>query len=123
MNSRFFSKLNAIYPSSRLLTHDAGLVPYESDGLTACREKPIAVVLPETADEIIRTIRSCFEFSVPFVARGNGTSLSGGSLPVKDGIVISMNRILRLDPVERWAVVEPGVINLNVTKAAAPYGR
>ena len=79
--------------------------------------------LPETADEVIRTVRCCFESSVPFVARGNGTSLSGGSLPVKNGIVISMNRmnrILRLDPVERLAVVEPGVINLNVTKAAAP---
>jgi glycolate oxidase len=123
--SHFISRLSAVFPSQRLLTHDAGLVPYESDGLTAFREKPLAVVLPETADEVIRTIRLCYEERVPFVARGNGTSLSGGSLPVKSGIVISlnrMNRILRLDPVERIAVVEPGVINLNVTKAAAPYG-
>jgi glycolate oxidase len=121
MLNEFVSSLAKIYPNSRLLTHDAGLVPYESDGLTAFREKPIAVVLPETADEVIKTVKCCYEARVPFVARGNGTSLSGGSLPVKDGIVISMNRmnrILRLDPVERLAVVEPGVINLSVSKAA-----
>jgi len=125
MLSPFIAKLSEIYPEGRLLTHDAGLVSYESDGLTAFREKPIAVVLPESADEVIRTVRCCFDSHVPFVARGNGTSLSGGSLPVKNGIVISMNRmnrILRLDPVQRLAVVEPGVINLNVTKAAAPHG-
>lgn len=125
MLSPFIAKLSEIYPDARLLTHDAGLVSYESDGLTAFREKPIAVVLPESADEVIRTVRCCFDSNVPFVARGNGTSLSGGSLPVKNGIVISMNRmnrILRLDPVQRLAVVEPGVINLNVTKAAAPHG-
>ncbi len=125
MGSPFLSELDAIYPRSRILTHDAGLVAYESDGLTAFREKPVAVVLPETQDEVIRTVRCCHAWSIPFVARGNGTSLSGGSLPVKGGIVISLNRlnrILRLDPVERLAVVEPGVINLNVTKAAAPHG-
>ena len=125
MGPQFLAQLREIYPDSRLLTHDAGLVSYESDGLTAFREKPVAVVLPETADEVIRTVRCCYQSHVPFVARGNGTSLSGGSLPVKNGIVISMNRmnrILRLDPVERIAVVEPGVININVTKAAAPYG-
>jgi len=125
MTSQFLTKLTEIYPASRLLTHDAGLVPYESDGLTAFREKPIAVVLPETADEVIRTVRCCFESSVPFVARGSGTSLSGGSLPVRNGIVIGlnrMNRILELDFVQRLAVVEPGVINLSVTKAAAPHG-
>lgn len=125
MLSPFIAKLSEIYPGDRLLTHDAVLVSYESDGLTAFREKPIAVVLPESADEVIRTVRCCYEAHVPFVARGNGTSLSGGSLPVKNGIVISMNRmnrILRLDPVQRLAVVEPGVINLNVTKAAAPHG-
>ncbi|MEQ1825965.1 MAG: FAD-linked oxidase C-terminal domain-containing protein [Pirellula sp.] len=125
MGSSFLSKLKSIYPSPRLITHDAGLVSYESDGLTAFREKPTAVVLPESTDELIQTVRFCHEDGVPFVARGNGTSLSGGSLPVKNGIVISMNRmnrILRLDPIQRFAVVEPGVINLNVTKAASPYG-
>jgi glycolate oxidase len=125
MVSPFLSKLSDIFPKSRMVTHDAGLISYESDGLTAFRERPIAVVLPESADEVIQTVRCCYESNVPFVARGNGTSLSGGSLPVKNGIVISMNRmnrILRLDPIQRVAVVEPGVINLNVTKAAAPFG-
>ena len=125
MEPHFLAKLRAIYPAERLITHDAGFISYESDGLTAFREKPIAVVLPESADEVIRTVQYCHEYNVPFVARGNGTSLSGGSLPVKNGIVITlnrMNRILRLDPVRRVAVVEPGVINLDVTKAAAPFG-
>ncbi len=125
MEPHFLAKLRAIYPAERLITHDAGFISYESDGLTAFREKPIAVVLPESADEVIRTVQNCHENNVPFVARGSGTSLSGGSLPVKNGIVISlnrMNRILRLDPVRRVAVVEPGVINLDVTKAAAPFG-
>jgi glycolate oxidase len=70
-------------------------------------------------------VRLCHEHDVPFVARGSGTSLSGGSLPVEDGLLITLNRlnrILRLDPVQRLAVVEPGVVNLDVSKAAAPYG-
>jgi glycolate oxidase len=125
MNLSRLSELATIYPPQRFIRHEAGLVSYESDGLTAFRERPAGVVLPETADEVIRTVRWCYEQRVPFVARGNGTSLSGGSLPVKDGIVISlnrMNRILELDPKKRIAVVEPGVINLNVTKAAASHG-
>ncbi len=125
MDSVFLSQLATIYPKSRLLTHDAGLVPYESDGLTAFRQRPVAVVLPESREEVIRTVRCCYEASVPFVARGSGTSLSGGSLPIKDGIVIGLNRlnrIVRVDPVARLAVVEPGVINALVTKAAALHG-
>ncbi len=91
-------------------------------GLTAFREKPLAVVFPETADEVIAAVRWCHEHAVPFVARGSGTSLSGGSLPVADGIVIALNRlkkILQLDPEQRIAVVQPGVVNLDVSAAAA----
>ncbi len=101
------------------------LAAYESDGLTAYRTRPRAVALPETAEEVIALVRACHGERVPFVARGSGTSLSGGSLPVADGIVIAlnrMNRILRLDPVQRVAVVEPGVVNAHVTAAAAPHG-
>jgi glycolate oxidase len=101
------------------------LIPYESDALTAYQVRPLAVVIPETQDEVIETVRLCHQNQVPFVARGSGTSLSGGSLPIKDGIVIALNRlnrILRVDPDERLAVVEPGAVNLDVTKAAAPYG-
>ncbi|MEL7236917.1 MAG: FAD-binding protein, partial [Chloroflexota bacterium] len=89
------------------------------------RARPRAVVLPETDAEVIATVRLCYEAGVPFVARGSGTSLSGGSLPVQDGIVIGLNRmnhIKRLDPEQRIAVVEPGVVNLKITQAAEPHG-
>lgn len=117
--------LESIFPEQRLLCDPAFLAAFESDGLTAFRTKPLGVVIPETAEEVIAAVRWCHDHSVPFVARGSGTSLSGGSLPVADGIVIALNRlnkILRLDPQERVAVVEPGVVNQHVTNAAAPYG-
>ena len=117
--------LAQLYPPDRLLMQPGQLVPYESDGLTAYHARPAAVVIAETQDEVIQTVRLCHTNQVPFVARGSGTSLSGGSLPVQDGIVIALNRlnrVLRLDPEQRLAVVEPGVINLNVSKAAAPFG-
>ena len=125
MSSAFFSSLAKIYEPDRLLTAKVQLAPYESDALTAFRAKPRAVVLPETAEEVIDTVRVCARYEVPFVARGSGTSLSGGSLPVEDGLVIALNRlnrILSLDPKRRIAVVEPGVVNLKVSEAAAPHG-
>jgi len=103
----------------------AQLSAYESDGLTAFQVRPLAVVTPETQDEVIALVRFCAAEKLPFVARGSGTSLSGGSLPVAGGIVIALNRlnrILRLDASERIAVVEPGVINTQVSLAAAPHG-
>lgn len=120
-----FASLGGILPPDRLLTGGAHLAAYESDGLTAFRALPRAVVIPETAEEVIAIVRWCRAQGVPFVARGSGTSLSGGSLPVEDGIVITLNRlnkILELDPRDRVAVVQPGVINLDVTKAAQPHG-
>ena len=117
--------LGRIYPADRLLVSRAALVPYESDGLTAFRTKPRAVVLPERREEIVETVRLCHQHTVPFVARGSGTSLSGGAVPIEDGLVIGLNRlnrILELDPVARIAVVQPGVINLDVSRAAAPHG-
>ena len=82
-------------------------------------------MLAESADEVIDTVRLCHAARVPFMARGSGTSLSGGAVPIEDGIVIAlnrMNRVLRFDPVARVAVVEPGVVNLAVTAMAAPHG-
>lgn len=117
--------LGEIYPADRLRFDDAFRAAFESDGLTAFREKPLGVVFPQSADEVIRTVRWCRTAGVPFVARGSGTSLSGGSVPVADGIVIALNRLKRivtLDPDQRIAVVEPGVINLDVTAAAAVHG-
>ena len=116
---------SSMYDADRLLTRPAQLMAYESDALTAFQQRPAAVVIPQDRAEVIETIRLCHEHSVPFVARGSGTSLSGGSLPIADGIVIALNRldqILRLDAEERIAVVEPGVINLKVSEAAKPYG-
>lgn len=117
--------LAQLYPPARLLTRPAELAPFESDALTAFRARPLAVVLAETQQEVIDTVRLCYQLGVPFVARGSGTSLSGGSLPVEGGIVIALNRlnrILHLDPDSRLAVVEPGVVNLAVSQAAAPHG-
>lgn len=125
MDRKFFEKLQQIYPSDRLLSRDVELLPYESDALTAFQTKPGAVVLPTVDDEIIQTVRLCHEHGVPFVARGSGTSLSGGSLPIQDGLVIGlnrMNRIKKIDPEQRLAVVEPGVINLKITEAVQRYG-
>jgi len=119
------SDLERLYPPKRLLRAPVQLAPYESDALTAFRTRPRAVVLPETQDEVIETVRLCHEHEIPFVARGSGTSLSGGSLPLEDGIVIALNRlnhILSLDPQTRTALVEPGVANLAVSQAAAPHG-
>jgi len=121
----FIDSLARHFPPDRLLVQAGQLAPYESDGLTAFRTRPSAVVIPETQDEVIAAVKVCHEFGVPFVARGSGTSLSGGSIPIKDGIVIALNRltrIVRLDPAHRIAVVEPGVVNLNVSKAVAAEG-
>ena len=121
----FFNRLREIFPEDRLLTKKAQLVTYESDSLTSYQVHPLAVVIPENQDEVIRTVKACYEFKIPFVARGSGTSLSGGSLPVEGGIVIALNRlnkILKIDPENRLAVVEAGVVNIDVSLAAAPHG-
>src|SRR5688572_7671715 len=113
------------FTAHRVLTHAGALAPYESDGLTTFRARPRAVVLAQSQQEVIDTVRLCHAAGVPFMARGSGTSLSGGAVPVEDGIVIALNRlnrIIRLDAAERVAVVEPGVVNLDVTAAAAPHG-
>ena len=123
--SDLLDALGRIYPPDRLLTRAASLASYESDGLTAFRARPLAVVLAESTRDVIDTVRLCHLAGVPFVARGSGTSLSGGSVPLEDGIVIAlnrMNRILRVDPVDRVAVVEPGVINLDISAAGEPHG-
>ena len=119
------SELTRSIPADRVLRRRAELAPYASDALTAFHSEPAAVLLAETQAEVITAVGACHRHGVPFVARGSGTSLSGGSLPVEDGIVIALNRlnrILQLDPLARIAVVEPGVVNLDVSHAAAPYG-
>jgi|ERR1041385_7240329 glycolate oxidase len=125
MSLRVLNQLSSLLPPERWMTRPEQLTAYESDGLTAFRSRPLAVAVPETAAEVIALVRYCHAEKLPFVARGSGTSLSGGSLPVAGGIVIALNRlnrILRLDPDLRIAVVEPGVVNTQVSVAAAPFG-
>jgi glycolate oxidase len=119
------AQLSRIVPPDRLLTEPGALAPYESDGLTTFRARPRAVVLVESTDEVRAIVRACHAAGVPFMARGSGTSLSGGAVPIEDGIVIALNRlnrILRIDPDARLAVVQPGVVNLDVSAAAARHG-
>ena len=125
MSSSVLASLRSRLPAGRLRDDDAFKAAFESDGLTAFRKRPLGVVIPECEQEVIETVRWCDENDVPFVARGSGTSLSGGSMPVDNGIVISLNRlkkIIRLDPDNRIAIVQPGVINLAVTAAASHHG-
>ena len=125
MFNDFVDELRKMFTDDQLLTAKSELIPYESDGLTAFKALPRAVVLPEKQSEVIDIVQLCHRYSVPFVARGSGTSLSGGSLPNTDGIVIGLNRInriLSLDAGQRIAVVESGVINKDVSDAAYPYG-
>ena len=122
VDANFHTGLQQVFPPDRLLLSRAQVAPYESDGLTAFRARPAAVVLPESQQEVIDSVRLCHQFKVPFMARGSGTSLSGGSVPIHGGLVIGLNRlnrILQYDPEQCFAVVEPGVINHAVSKQAA----
>ncbi len=112
-------------PPGRLTTDGAALKTFESDGLVAFRSSPLAVVFAETQEEVVETVKLCYLHGAPFVARGSGTSLSGGSMPVPGGVVIALNklnRILELNPEARTCRVEPGVLNAQVSRAAAPHG-
>ena len=99
--------------------------PYECDGLTAYRQLPMVVALPETEEQVQRVLRTCSALQVPVVPRGAGTGLSGGALPLGDGVLLSMAkfmRVLRVDPKARVAVVQPGVRNAAISDIAAPFG-
>ncbi|RIQ19509.1 FAD-binding oxidoreductase [Jiangella rhizosphaerae] len=119
------SELAEVLGRENVIADPARLRTYECDGLTGYRVQPAMVVLPRSAEEVAAAVRVCARHGVPFVARGAGTGLSGGALPVADGIVISLQRLRRvveIDPVNLRAVVEPGVTNLDISRAAAPYG-
>ncbi|PZN28040.1 MAG: FAD-binding oxidoreductase [Proteobacteria bacterium] len=121
----FLEALQAIGPGCRVLTSREQVAPYESDGLAAYKQLPLAVVLPETEAQVQAIMRLCRDHQVPVVPRGAGTGLSGGALPIGHGIVLSLarfTRILDIDPLARTATVEPGVRNLAISEAAAPYG-
>src|SRR6202140_1523165 len=118
-------RLRAAVGDDGMITAPAALRTYECDGLTGRRVSPAAVVLPLTTDQVAAVVRACAEANVPFVARGAGTGLSGGALPVADGVVIGLSRmrgILGIDLENQQVTVQPGVTNLEVSKAVRPLG-
>ncbi len=124
-SATFTLLLRSHLPEQCVLSHPEDLRPYECDALSAYRNTPLAVVIPETQQQVKTTLQLCSENRVPVVARGAGTGLSGGALPVTDGVLLSMarfNRILEIDTGNRTARVQPGVTNLSISKAAEPYG-
>ena len=117
--------LGECLPAHALLWHAEDTNPYECDGLTAYREQPLIVVLPETEAQVAALLRTCHQLNVPVVARGAGTGLSGGAMPHRMGVTLSLakfNKIVRIDALARTAVVQCGVRNLAISEAAAPFG-
>jgi glycolate oxidase len=112
-------------PAHAILHAREDVQPYECDGLSAFRQMPMVVALPETEADVQRILKVCHALRVPVVARGAGTGLSGGALPPGDGVLLSLARFMRIldiDPAARTARVQPGVRNLAISEAAAPYG-
>ena len=117
--------LAAVLPAHALLWQAEDTVPYECDGLTAYRQQPLVVVLPETEGQVAAVLKTCHALKVPVVARGAGTGLSGGALPHAVGVTLSLakfNKILKVDAYSRTATVQCGVRNLAISEAAAPHG-
>lgn len=115
--------LTKICAPDRVITNRHALETYESDGLLQYRVVPRVVVLPDSADEVVRVVRACHDAGIPWVARGSGTGLSGGALPLQDGVVIGlsrMRRILEVDLENQRVTVEPGVLNSEISRAVAP---
>lgn len=125
MKKEFIALLREILGAPAVTDDETELLVYECDALTLFKNKPDVVVFPQTAEQVARIVRLANEYAVPFVPRGAGTGLSGGAVAMEGGIVIElqrMNRILSIDPDNRIAVVQPGVVNLHISQAAAPYG-
>ena len=123
--AQVLAALRPLLPAHALLWRGEDTVPYECDGLTAYREQPLLVALPQDEAQVAAVLRACHALQVPVVARGAGTGLSGGALPHKLGVTLSLakfNRIVELDKLARTAVVQCGVRNLAISEAAAPLG-
>lgn len=122
--SQIVRALQAHLPAHALIWHAEDTTPYECDGLTAYRQRPLVVALPETEAQVAAVLKTCHGLGVPVVARGAGTGLSGGAMPHAMGVTLSLakfNRILKIDPYARTAVVQCGVRNLAISEAAAPF--
>jgi glycolate oxidase len=121
---QLIARLRSELGNSAVITDPATLRTYECDGLTNFRATPGVVVLPRDAYEVRDVVRACRDFSVPFVARGSGTGLSGGSMPSTEGVLIvtsRLNKILEVDAANRRAILEPGVFNSTISEAARPH--
>jgi len=121
----FVDKLKRLLPEELIIADEELLRVYECDALSAYRQLPRCVVMPESVDQVQAIMQLCHQENVPVVARGAGTGLSGGALPVADGLLLSLskfNQIIHLDPEQRIARVQPGVRNISVSEAAAKYG-
>jgi len=117
--------LRAVLPERAVLFDAEDTRPYECDGLSAFAQLPMVVVLPDSEEQVVAVLKICNALKVRIVPRGAGTGLSGGALPIADGVVLStarMSRIVNVDPYARTAVVQPGVRNLAISEAAAPHG-
>ena len=122
--SQVVRALQVQLPAHALIWNAEDTTPYECDGLTAYRQRPLAVALPETEAQVAAVLKTCHALGVPVVARGAGTGLSGGAMPHALGVTLSLakfNNILKVDPVSRTAVVQCGVRNLAISEAAAPF--
>lgn len=117
--------LRKIVPGEGVISSAAEMLPYESDGLTAYRQPPMVVVLPDTTEQVSKVLKYCHDNGIKVVPRGSGTSLSGGSLPLKDGVLLGLGKFKRVREIDfdnRVAVVEPGVTNLAISQAVAHKG-
>ncbi len=122
---QLLGQLGLLLPADCILSEDQELLPYECDGLSAYRQRPMLVALPETVEQVQQITRLCNQLKVPIVARGAGTGLSGGALPLATGLLLGLakfNQIEHIDPLKRIARVQPGVRNLAISEAADPYG-
>src|SRR6202048_1556091 len=117
--------LRAIVPGEGVIDRPAEMVPYESDGLMAYRQPPMVVVLPDTTEQVSQVLKYCFEQGIKVVPRGSGTSLSGGALPLADGVLLGLGKFKRIREIDfdnRVVVTEPGVTNLAISQAVAHAG-
>lgn len=108
-----------------ILSSEEACRPYECDGLSAYRQKPLAVALPEDVEQVKQVLRICKAHNTPVITRGSGTGLAGGTLPLENSVILGLsklNKILQIDPLQRTAIVQPGVRNIQVSDAAAKYG-
>src|ERR1700676_666747 len=124
-SAAFLEQLRSIVGASGLLTAASELLVYECDGYTIEKNSPDVVVFPTSTEQVREIVLACNRFDVPFLPRGAGTSLAGGCLPVGGGVVIAltrMKRILEVNMRDRYAVIEPGVVNLALTNHVKPNG-